>query len=149
MTTSYASDLEQIVQTIFATMAGTDVQPGGEAVDPQEERIVGTIQISGAWTGCVLLQAPCSVARAVTASFLSMTPDDVGEADVRDVTAELTNMIGGNFKSVLPGPCSLSLPNVVTGREYDIHVPSAAEIESLTFSTPCGPLSVHVYVKTA
>jgi len=35
-------------------------------------------------------------------------------ADMQDAIAELANMVGGNLKSILPGPSMLSLPEPVT-----------------------------------
>ena len=40
---------------------------------------------------------------------------DVTEVDQQDVASELVNMIGGNLKSLLPGPSFLSLPTIVSG----------------------------------
>ena len=39
-------------------------------------------------------------------------PDVVTDAEVVDALGELTNMIGGNVKSLLPAPSQLSLPMV-------------------------------------
>ena len=44
-----------------------------------------------------------------------------GPEDLQDALGELTNMTGGNIKSLLPEPCRLSLPTVaVTNQSFRI-----------------------------
>jgi chemotaxis protein CheX len=44
------------------------------------------------------------------------------DADVCDAFGELANMIGGNLKAVLPHPVHLSMPSVVQGADYSMHI---------------------------
>jgi chemotaxis protein CheX len=57
------------------------------------------------------------VARQLTAEMLAIpSPVEVADGDVADAVGELVNMVGGNLKSIMPGPSSLSLPSVAAGR---------------------------------
>jgi chemotaxis protein CheX len=46
--------------------------------------------------------------------MLMTEPDDLEPGDIWDGWAELTNMVGGSVKALLPEPSALSLPTVTT-----------------------------------
>jgi len=73
-----------------------------------------TVTISGEWNGAVSLEFGTGTAEAVSARMLGLA--DAGETDVADAIGELVNMVGGNVKSLMPGPSTLSLPVVSAGR---------------------------------
>jgi hypothetical protein len=39
-------------------------------------------------------------------------PPEADQGEIRDALGELTNMVGGNFKTLLKGDCKLSVPSV-------------------------------------
>jgi chemotaxis protein CheX len=45
--------------------------------------------------------------------MFDLEPEAVTLDETRDALGELTNMMGGNLKALLPGPSRLSLPTVV------------------------------------
>ena len=59
-----------------------------------------------------------------------------------DALGEFANMIGGNLKSVLPRGVSLSMPSVVEGSHYSLHVHRAKTNKRLAFDGPDGPFWV-------
>jgi chemotaxis protein CheX len=79
--------------------------------------------------------------------MLQMAPDDVTQDDKRDVVAELANMVGGNFKSLLPGPVFLSLPTVVAGDHLALQVPGAALVEDIPLQCEAGPFRVRLFAQ--
>jgi len=71
------------------------------------------------------------------------TPDE----DVADAVGELVNMIGGNVKSLMPGPSVLSLPVVAAGR---VARPSdSVEACRLDATWAGSPLVVSVHVQSS
>lgn len=68
------------------------------------------IDITGRWNGTVTLAVPDELGRRAAAAMFACDPDAVRAEDIEDAVAELANMIGGNVKSLLPGPSELSLP---------------------------------------
>ncbi len=75
------------------------------------------VAISGAWQGVVTVELEESLARLLTARMLAIPEgEEIGDSDIADAVGELVNMIGGNVKSLMPGPSSLSLPSVAAGR---------------------------------
>ena len=62
--------------------------------------------------------------------------------DVYDALGELANMIGGNLKSVLPRGVSLSLPSVVEGANYSVHICGRHRNKKMAFEGTDGPFWV-------
>ena len=147
METTYDNHIEQIVQSIFATMLGMEPVRVDDQSASCEEKLLGTIQIAGATSLSVVLAVSDGVARAAAAAMLMMPLADVSDADQRDVVAELTNMIGGNLKSLLPGPLYLSLPTVVAGRDLGLQVPGAELIDDVTLQCESGHLRIRLYAQ--
>lgn len=146
MNATYVSEIEQIVQMIFDTMLSTSIVCT-ESEEIEQHRLLGTIQITGAKPVSIVLSVSDGVARAVSATMLQMNAEYVSEEDQRDVVAELTNMIGGNLKSLIPGASFLSLPTVVAGRDLGLQVPGAEKIDDVLMQTSDGTLRVCLYAQ--
>lgn len=70
----------------------------------------GTVSVSGAWQGHIVVSMSPALATVITAAMLAL--DDVSPEDVSDAIGELANIVGGTVKSLGPGPSGLSLPYV-------------------------------------
>jgi chemotaxis protein CheX len=148
MNATYVSEIEQIVQMIFETMLSMSVQRvDNESVE--EHRLLGTIQVTGDNSLSLVLSVSDEVARVGTANMLAMSPEEVSDEDQRDVVAEVTNMIGGNFKSVIPGSNFLSLPTVVEGRDLGLQVPGAELVDDVMLGSANGTLRVRLFASSA
>jgi len=149
MTTTYDCVIEQIVQSIFSTMLEMDLVRAEEISPTDDESLLAAIQIAGEWMGSVVLQLSTDVARESTAAMLQLENSEVTEGDRRDVAAELVNMIGGNLKSLLPGPSFLSLPTIVSGRDIGFQVQDAELVENVALTSRTGSVFVRVYSKAS
>ncbi len=81
--------------------------------------------------------------------MLGVSPDKVG-AELSDAFGEVANMVAGNFKNKISGlgnGCMLSVPTVVTGRDYRLHPPagSVAIQAMLLFERMPLFISLHVH----
>jgi chemotaxis protein CheX len=146
-TTTYESVIEQIAQSIYSTMLDIDLTRIETPAPPCQESLLAVVQISGQWMGSVVLALSPEVARASAAAMLQIADEDVTDADRQDVAAELVNMVGGNLKSLLPGPSFLSLPTVVAGREFGVQVHDAELIDDVVMISESGPLRICLYVQ--
>ncbi len=149
MDTTYASMIEQIVATIFSSMLNDDLFRVEEPPPADAESLLATVQIAGQWTGSVVLSLSPEIATRSAVAMLNIAPEEVTADDRQDVAAELANMVGGNLKSVLPGPSFLSLPTIVAGREFGLQVHDAQLIEDLVLRSESGSLRVRLYEKIA
>ncbi|MBX6371853.1 MAG: chemotaxis protein CheX [Acidothermus sp.] len=112
-----ADDLEVITREVWMSFLDGDpagLVAGGSALG--EDRVTGCIQLSGMYVGAIMLELAPAAAQAAAAALFGMAPGDVGPVEVADAVGEITNMVGGNVKSMLPGPSTLSLPAVVYGQ---------------------------------
>lgn len=115
-------DVRAVTEDVWTALVGTDevlvprVVPAGASLEAAGVWSA-VVTVSGGWQGVVTVELEESVARALTAGMLAI-PDgeEVGDSDLADAVGELVNMIGGNVKSLMPGPSALSLPSVAAGR---------------------------------
>jgi len=126
------ADLQSIMDDCWATFLG-NVEPL-EQVAPSsvEHAWTAAITISGGWQALVLMQFSDVAATQVAHRMLGMGPDEQPVAeDLTDSLGELVNVIGGNVKSLMPGPSQLSLPLVAQGT-VTASVPGPAELVETT-----------------
>ena len=112
-----AEDLEVITREVWTSFLDGD--PAGLVpanIPAPGEGVTGCVHLSGAYTGSITVQCSAPAARDAAAALFAMQPADVTAAEVVDAIGEIANMVGGNVKSMLPGPSNLSLPAVVHGQ---------------------------------
>lgn len=127
-------DVVAITQNIFGTMLQMETYPvPADASAKLGAEMVGCIQIVGEWSGTVLLETTVALASTAGARMLMMNEDEIVEADRQDTVAELTNMLGGNIKSIVPSPSSLSLPTVTNGRDFQLRTYGSTPYSETTF----------------
>ncbi len=137
-------DIDQITASIWTSILGLEVQrrerdvPTGE----QEGFLTGSIEISGTWSGAVALHCSVPLAHEIAAIMFGVEPEAVQDQDMRDAVGELTNMLGGNLKSLLPEPCVLSLPTASEGFGYGENNPSGQAFSQVAFDCHGQPLWV-------
>jgi chemotaxis protein CheX len=90
--------------------------------------VSASVSVTGAWRGHVVLSCSSVAARNAAAALMGVEFDEVTAEDVADALGELSNILGGNVKSLLPEPCALSLPHVLLGRVDSEHWPSVNEV---------------------
>ena len=137
-------DIDQITVSIWTSILGLEVQRCERDAPPygQEDFLTGYVEISGAWAGAVALHCSMSLAHQIAAIMFGVEPEVVHEKDMRDAVGELTNILGGNLKSLLPEPCVLSLPTTREGLDYGKNHPSGQEFSRVAFDCHGQPLWV-------
>lgn len=118
-------DIIAIIQQVFETMLGLSIVDCGDCAEELSSGQVSmaTICISGGWNGIVVLQCTRKIADKVAQVMFQMDAESISSDETKDALGEIINMIGGNLKALLPGPSSLSLPNVVLGTDCSWDVP--------------------------
>lgn len=115
-----------------------------EAPEPRDDElnVVGMVNITGNWEGSVLVRCTRPLARSITEAMFGMDPGEASADEIADALGEIANMIGGNVKSLVPGPSQLSLPTVV---DYDfLSFPLSEECAHSSFFTEDQPMLVTV-----
>jgi chemotaxis protein CheX len=139
---SYRESAAQIVHDVFSTMLELETWPEGEPAARPAHPLVSAVYFAGAWKGAVLLECPIRQALQFTAHLMSIEPPDSLNDDVRDSMGELSNMIAGNLRSLLPPGTALSMPSVVEGSSFTLRVIGSNEAVSLCFTCPEGPFTL-------
>jgi chemotaxis protein CheX len=106
--------------------------------------MVGAVRVTDAWFGAVVLEVTPALARTVAATMFDSTPDVVTDAEVVDALGELTNMIGGNIKSLLPAPSHLSLPSVVHSIGL-ASIPGFTPLSRVAFLAAAEPIFITIW----
>jgi chemotaxis protein CheX len=138
--------ITSLVKT-FKTMLDCDVVRGElklkDSKTPCHE-VSGIIGMSGSAVGTVVVSLSRDVALMSASRMLMMEATEIDD-DVVDAVGEITNMVAGAAKAQLKEySLSISLPNVITGRDYDVRFPSDVRPLTVLFSCPAGPLALEV-----
>jgi CheY-specific phosphatase CheX len=138
--------IQDSVSTIWSSMLGLEAQPCPSRPHSATPPVflTGCVQITGAWQGAVILDCPLELAKRAAAIMFDMPLDDINSLEIHDALGELTNIVGGNFKSLLPESCSLSLPAVTQGTDYAFRVLDSEVINRVGFQCENHPFVVTI-----
>jgi len=120
---------ETVIET-FSTMAGVVVTVPHEMSPPNLAQMTGVIGIAGQIRAIFSLRCSQKCAIAIASKMLGIAVDDPGAEKVAsDAVGEVCNVVAGYFKAKigLGDKGSLSLPTIVIGKSYTIHLGSGCE----------------------
>lgn len=131
----------------FRTMLSCELRRGELRLAQQDEGlydISGVIGLSGKAMGAVVVSFSEPVALRA-ASTLLMTECTRIDADVADAVGELANVVAGAAKLELQEyELSISLPNVVMGKDHRVRFPSDVPPVCVPFESKWGPIMLQV-----
>jgi len=119
----YHQELLEISREVWRSVAKMDLhlsQGSAEAFIAQKH-LAGVIHISGGWDGVLIMRCPKALMEQALVFIIGeVAGNNYDDLAIEDVLGELTNIVGGNFKAILPFPSKLSLPEVVDGRQHKL-----------------------------
>ena len=109
--------------------------------------LIGSVNLSGVWTGRIEVRLAGPLAREATAAMMMQPPDTVAEADTVDATKEIANIIAGVIKSCLPRPCNMTVPEASVESHEFAKVSAGEDADSIevVFRHDAGELLVRVW----
>ncbi len=117
-------NVDASVEEVFHLMLGVDctreIAPG----KPEPDSVTAVVGFGGALSGACVFQSGSVAAREIAARMTGTSFEDVDDT-VRDAMGEICNMLAGAWKGKVPelaANCGLSVPAVITGRDYRLHV---------------------------
>jgi chemotaxis protein CheX len=140
-----AEEIVEITKDVWASFLVMDLERAPDVDRLEGPTLTGCVHISGAWNGSVFVQATTEHAVRAAEAMFAADPGTLGQDEVGDALGELTNMVGGNVKGLLPVPSSLSLPSVAGGESYTLRVPGAALLSRVSLVGPAGPLLISLW----
>ncbi len=137
-----------IASEVWESLLGMPLLPhplGADAPALQGESMTGCVHVSGEWNGSVFLQCGVDVAATLAEAMFAAEPGTLSDDEVSDALGELTNMVGGNVKSLLPAPSRLSVPSIAVGQSCSVRVPGAVLLDRVVLVCAPGPLHISVW----
>ena len=143
-----SENVVSIAQDVWGSFLSMDLEanPLGDDAPPIEGRtMTGCVHVTGEWQGSIFLECGVDAAQGAAEAMFGADPGTLSPDEVSDALGELTNMVGGNIKSLLPGPSALSIPSVAEGLEYTVRVPGATRLTTIPLVSPAGPVAVSIW----
>jgi chemotaxis protein CheX len=117
-------NLDASVEEVFRLMLGLACErsTGPAVVDP--ESMTAVVGFGGLLSGACLFRSSSLTAIKIAAHMTGMEFEEVDDT-VKDGIGEICNMLAGAWKGKVPNlaaNCGLSIPAVITGRDYNLHV---------------------------
>ena len=140
-------DIREIAVSIWETLFTIPLEDGVLGDGLGDPVVTGCVHIDGSWHGAVMLQYGEGLA-SLLAGQLFRSEAPVSE-EILDTIGELTNMLAGNIKALLPQPSGISLPTVAIGADYALTVMGTRVINAVAFRCGDLPLLVTVLQSTA
>lgn len=140
--TALDDDIREIAMSIWETLFSRPLEDGAVGEELGEPVVTGCVHIDGSWRGAVILQYGEQLA-ALLAGELFRSEAPTSE-EVLDTIGEVTNMLAGNIKALLPQPSGISLPTVAVGGDYALTVVGTQVVNTVGFR--CGEMPLLVTV---
>lgn len=124
-----ARNVDESVCEVFGTMLGVSARneaEGGSGGVEGTESVTAVVGFGGILTGACVFRCDAAGAQQIAARMTGMEFAAVDEI-VEDGIGEICNMLAGTWKGKVPdlaANCSLSVPAVITGSDYKLHVQS-------------------------
>jgi chemotaxis protein CheX len=117
-------NLDASVDEVFQLMLGVTCRrdPGPAEIEP--ESVTAVVGFGGLLSGACVFKSGSSAAIQIAAHMTGMEFSELDDT-VKDGIGELCNMLAGAWKGKVPdlaANCGLSVPAVITGRDYNLHV---------------------------
>ncbi|HUA99565.1 MAG TPA: chemotaxis protein CheX [Terracidiphilus sp.] len=117
-------NLDASVEEVFQMMLGVDCRRDAGPRTHEPESVTAVVGFGGALSGACVFSCGSRAALVIAAQ---MTGTEFAELDdtVKDGIGEICNMLAGSWKGKVPelaANCGLSVPAVITGRDYNLHV---------------------------
>jgi CheY-specific phosphatase CheX len=113
------------------------------------DHVVGSCDLSGAWSGRIEVRLSRGLAIHATSAMLMQPVESVELNDMLDATREIANMIAGTIKSALPRPCSMTVPSSEIEPGNFCISPRTPDSISVFFHHTSGELMIRVWETTS
>jgi chemotaxis protein CheX len=117
-------NLDSSVEEVFHMMLGSACYPVDETPVEEPETITAVVGFGGLLSGACVFRSGSSAALEIAGRLTGMEFSEIDDT-VKDAIGEVCNMLAGAWKGRVPdlsANCGLSIPAVITGSNYNIHV---------------------------
>jgi chemotaxis protein CheX len=129
------TQVRSVVRSVWSTQLGLEIQDAdGPPPAPTSPTLTAAIHIGGDFHGAIRLECSRALIRRAAAIMFAMPESELTVDDDCDVVGELTNVVAGNLKALLPGSNSISLPTIIDGSDYKVSTLNVASSEDFGFT---------------
>jgi chemotaxis protein CheX len=117
-------NLDASVEEVFQMMLGVTCTRDPGPADTEPESVTAVVGFGGLLSGACVFKSGSSSAMKIAAHMTGMEFAEIDDT-VKDGIGEICNMVAGAWKGKVPNlaaNCGLSVPAVITGRDYRLHV---------------------------
>ena len=121
-------NLDASVEEVFKLMLGVRCERfsdvSGVVACSDQESVTAVVGFGGLLSGACVFRCGASAAMKVAARMTGMEFHEIDDT-VKDGIGEICNMLAGAWKGKVPdlaAHCGLSVPAVITGRDYNLRV---------------------------
>jgi chemotaxis protein CheX len=117
-------NLDASVEEVFRLMLGIECRREAGLAVEENESVTAVVGFGGLLSGACVLRSGAHTALKIAAHMTGMEFDFIDDT-VKDGIGEICNMLAGAWKGKVPelaANCGLSVPAVITGRDYRLHV---------------------------
>src|SRR5215469_14694114 len=117
-------NLDRSVEEVFHMMLGVQCARDWAPAAAEPETVTAVVGFGGVLSGACVFRASPKTAMEIAALMTGMCFEEADDT-VKDGIGEICNMLAGAWKGKVPelaGHCGLSVPAVITGRDYKLHV---------------------------
>jgi chemotaxis protein CheX len=117
-------NLDASVAEVFHLMLGVHCERVTGMAAHEAETVTAVVGFGGVLSGACVFRSGARAALRVAALMTGMEFCSLDDT-VKDAIGEMGNMLAGAWKGKVPklaANCALSVPAVITGRDYNLHV---------------------------
>ena len=117
-------NLDASVEEVFQMMLGVECVRDSSPIVLEPESVTAVVGFGGLLSGACVFRTGGSAAMSIAAHMTGMEFAEIDDT-VKDGIGEICNMLAGAWKGKVPelaANCGLSVPAVITGRDYNLHV---------------------------
>jgi chemotaxis protein CheX len=117
-------NLDASVEEVFHLMLGVVCRRHPAPAVSEPESVTAVVGFGGLLSGACVFRTGGSAAMEIAARMTGMEFTGIDDT-VKDGIGEICNMLAGAWKGKVPGlsaNCGLSVPAVITGSDYNLHV---------------------------
>ncbi len=117
-------NLDASVEEVFRLMLGIECKRDTRPAAVETESVTAVVGFGGLLSGACVFRSGARAAIKIAAQMTGMEFAAIDDT-VKDGIGEICNMLAGAWKGKVPelaANCGLSVPAVITGRDYNLHV---------------------------
>jgi chemotaxis protein CheX len=117
-------NLDGSVEEVFQLMLGVECRRDSPQPTLEQESVTAVVGFGGLLSGACVFSCGKRAALKIAEHMTGMEFQEIDDT-VKDGIGEICNMLAGGWKAKVPdlaANCGLSVPAVITGRNYNLHV---------------------------